>query len=100
MSEIKWGPKFIVAKFLRKDKNGNFWALVPMDDFNYDENGNVNRVYREIRFNKGMADAVLHLNSLSQVWPKKYLCDSVMEKFFKQTEKNNAKIRKAIIKER
>ena len=82
-SEIKWGPKFIVGRNVRKDENGKVFITVPMDvKGNQAQQDLVFREYKEIRFNKNMADAIIDLDSLRQIWPKRKKTKTELVRFF------------------
>lgn len=95
-SEVKWGPKFIVGHHVRIDKNGKIFASVPMDKI-LDDGENKNRVsreYQEIRFSKNMANAIIDLRSLRQIWPQCKTPSTELAKFFKKIIREQETIRK------
>ena len=90
-SDVKWGPRFIVAKSIREEKNGDIFALVPMDIVHGDEDSNIRREYGEIKFNKSTADAIIDLSTLKQIWPKRHKYANELERFLRQVIKNTKK---------
>lgn len=69
-SDIRWGPRFIVARSVRIDNaSGRAYADVPMDSHCMRMDGIVNREYREILLHRGITDAVINLHNLRQLFP-------------------------------
>ncbi len=93
-SDVKWGPKFLVGRFVRQDDKGKLFAKVPMD-----KPGRnlpmIEREYKEVPFKKHSADAVIDLDRMLQVWPVRNKSRTELAKFFNRAakEKNKIKIR-------
>lgn len=87
-SDITWGPKFLVGRSVRIDTKGRIFADVPMDVHTDSEYSPVTyREYQEIRFYKGMADAVFDINNLRQIWPKREVNQNEFIKYLARAEK-------------
>ncbi len=93
-SDVKWGPRFMVAKSIRETEKGEIFALVPMDKIPNPGANKIWREYAEIRFNKSRVDAIIELGSLTQIWPKKRNYAAELPKFLKQAAKNTLKTKK------
>lgn len=96
-SNIIWGPKFLVGYRVRTDSKGRMFVLVPMDvTLNCEDSNCINVKYQEIRFYRGMADAVFDINNLRQIWPKREINQNEFIKYLAMAEKLkkiNSKIR-------
>ena len=53
----------------------------------------VYREYQEIRFNKNMADAIIDLVSMQQIWPKRKKPKTELVKFLVHAAKENYKLK-------
>ncbi len=87
-SDIKWGPRILVGLSVRTDSKGRIFAVVPMDSLEKSEYSSfVYREYKEIRFYKGMADAIFDINNLCQIWPKREINQNEFIKYLTKIEK-------------
>lgn len=86
-SNIKWGPRFIVARSVKKDEKGHLVAEIPMDAA-CSTNYLIHREYKDMPIRNGMADAFIDLKNLKQVWPKCETPRSELQKFFTQSLKH------------
>lgn len=87
-SDITWGPKFLVGRSVRTDSKGRIFADVPMDVHTDSEYSPVvYRDYQEIRFYRGMADAIFDINKLRQIWPKREVNQNEFIKYLAMAEK-------------
>ncbi len=93
-SDVKWISAFLCGRYCRKDQNGKMFVSVPFDKVINNTNSEiVYREYKEIPFHKNMADAVINIDKMRQVWPKNYTT-SEMKKFLASVEKIKRKIRR------
>lgn len=93
-SNIKWGPRFIVGSEVREDEKGRIFVKVPMDKKETsDVSSVVYREYQEIRFNKNMADAIIDLVSMQQIWPKRKHSKTELVKFLLYAIKESYKLK-------
>lgn len=97
-SDIHWGPRFICAKSIRKNDEGDVIALVPVDKVSYGMSNKVRRTYEEMKIVRKKVDAIIDMKSLRQIWPKRSNNSNELERFIKQVCKNTVKTRK--VKER
>lgn len=91
-SDVKWGPRFIAGKRVREEKDGKIFASVPMDKIS--DTKIIKREYQEVRFSKNMADAIINMDSLNQIWPKHQKFNSELLKFFRRAMKEQNKMKK------
>ena len=76
-SDIQWGPRFIVARHVKYDGK-RILIESPVDSDM--RRGMVSREYRYIPFHRGMADAVIELRKLRQLWP---ICENSRSEFIR-----------------
>lgn len=94
-SDIKWISAFLCGEYLRKSDNGKKFVSIPMDKTIEKKGAKiVHRECREIPFNESMANAVINLENLHQIWPKCSIKKSEFMRFLKSVRKMESKIRK------
>lgn len=92
-SGVKWGPRFLFARDIRLDGKRIF-INVPMDASVSDADGvDVPRVWQWMPFHHGMADAVIDLYNLRQLWPKCEESRSELNKFLSRMSRERLSVR-------
>lgn len=66
-SNIQWGPRFIVGRAAYTDGH-RIIAEIPMDVADTDGKM-VKREYKTVQLHRGMADAIINLQNMRQLWP-------------------------------
>ena len=80
-SDVRWGPRFIAGRNVNIDsRTGRVYADVPLDSHVGPQNGIIRREYCKIPFRRNMADAVIDLSNLRQLWP---VCENSCSEFIK-----------------
>lgn len=79
-SDIKWGPRFIVAKNIIHDSDGRIFANIPVDaPTNSSESDElVYREFRSVQITPRMANATIDINTHRQLWP---ICEENRSEF-------------------
>ena len=79
-SDIKWGPKFLVGRNVRHDGN-RVVADFPMDSHHAaPDSMMITREYRTMPVHRDMADAVIDLRNMRQLWP---MCEESRSEYVK-----------------
>ena len=90
-SDVRWGPRFVVGRRVKFDGKRMF-IETPLDASVCDNL--VLRQYCEIPFHRGMADAVINLDGLRQLWPVCENSRSELIKFLTRTAREQYTIKR------
>lgn len=90
-SDVRWGPRFVVGRRVKFDGKRMF-IETPLDTSVCDNL--VLRQYCEIPFHRGMADAVINLDGLRQLWPVCENSRSELIKFLTRTAREQYTIKR------
>ena len=91
-SDILWGPRFIIGRAMRMDGKRLF-VDAPMTKIGAFGLANSSREWREIPFHHGMADAVIDLTNMRQLWPKCEFSRSELARFMTRVARQRYIIR-------
>lgn len=93
-SDIKWGPRFWVGRNIRTDGKRMFIESPTAPISNICADGTETpHVWREVPFQHGMADAVIDLKNLRQIWPKCEGARSELAKFIARASRERMCVR-------
>lgn len=79
-SDVKWGPRFIVARAVTNNQ-GRIFADIPTDaPGGGGDSMLVTREYKLVQIHRDMADAVIDIHNMRQLWP---VCEESRSEFVK-----------------